>query len=59
MASQYEVGEKVTIAGKVIEAQQNEDGNFVHLKIKHSSGSTTLIMDEDQIIGVLPPDPEP
>lgn len=49
--AQYNVGDKLLIAGKIKEIFENEDGVFYQLKVKHKDGSINISVDEKYIQG--------
>lgn len=52
MAS-YNVDDKVSIAGKVLEIVENDDGKFYRLKVRHNDGSSVISIDEQYIHGLI------
>lgn len=55
----YEVGQEVTVKGKVEEIVENEDGLFLRLKLKASSKTFREIFADDQIVGGGDSNPNP
>ena len=48
----YNIDDYVYIVGKTIEIFKNDDGTFYNLRIKHSTGTTNLMIEEQYIKGV-------
>ncbi len=57
MAAKYDVDDKVTIQGKVIEVVINEDAITYQVKIKSNNKSTTMYFEEDELSGGDSPTP--